>query len=331
VTTVQIKLTDIRLDGKTQTRAAIDADTVAEYAEALRGDAGALPAIVVFQEIPVPKSGKVWLADGFHRVHAAKAAGLTEIAAEVRPGTWENALRYALGANGTHGLRRTRADVANAIRLAYENRKALGLPDVPSARAVAELVGCSDKTAGDQLRNFRTWTEAPARTGADGKTYPARPVPPPPPVRPEPAAPRQAPPELVPMPPRPPASEVDAIGRAIPPEALPMWTRRHEVQAHLTALGHIRAFVRQAEDALAGKTDLIGAETNFSSLKAHLDQAYSDFETMKPYAVCPSCEGLVGCRLCAGRRMISKFRWDTAVNSDVKKRVLDAVKKGAGQ
>ena len=40
-----------------------------------------------------------WLGDGFHRVFAARKAGLTEITAEVRPGTRRDALLFGIGAN----------------------------------------------------------------------------------------------------------------------------------------------------------------------------------------------------------------------------------------
>jgi hypothetical protein len=58
-----------------------------------------------------------WLADGYHRVLAARQAGLTEIAAEVRPGTPRDALLAGIAANSTHGLPRTRADKRKAVAL----------------------------------------------------------------------------------------------------------------------------------------------------------------------------------------------------------------------
>jgi hypothetical protein len=58
-----------------------------------------------------------WLGDGFHRVLAARKAGLSEIAAEVRQGTQRDAVLFAISANAEHGLRRTSADKRKAVAL----------------------------------------------------------------------------------------------------------------------------------------------------------------------------------------------------------------------
>lgn len=80
VKVVRLKLDAIRLDAGTQTRAHIDDCTVAEYCEAmLRGDR--FPPVVVFQH-----DGHFILADGWHRVKAARRAKLSHVLAEVRPG-----------------------------------------------------------------------------------------------------------------------------------------------------------------------------------------------------------------------------------------------------
>jgi hypothetical protein len=71
------------------------------------------PPVVLF----VDPKGVHHLADGYHRCAAAEAAGLTEIAAEVRQGTRKDALLYAVGANASHGLKRTNADRRKAVML----------------------------------------------------------------------------------------------------------------------------------------------------------------------------------------------------------------------
>jgi hypothetical protein len=50
------------------------------------------------------------LGDGFYRVLAARKAGLTEIAAELRPGTLRDAALFGISANSGHGLPRTNAN-----------------------------------------------------------------------------------------------------------------------------------------------------------------------------------------------------------------------------
>lgn len=54
---------------------------------------------------------------GWHRVAGAEQAGLTEIEADVQPGTKRDALLYSAGANATHGLRRSNADKRRSVRL----------------------------------------------------------------------------------------------------------------------------------------------------------------------------------------------------------------------
>ncbi len=54
----------------TQTRAAIDMAVVEEYAERMKvGDI--FPRVIVFRET---EKGEVWMADGFHRLFAARTA-----------------------------------------------------------------------------------------------------------------------------------------------------------------------------------------------------------------------------------------------------------------
>lgn len=105
-TTLPVK--KIRDDGGTQTRAALDTKTLGEYRDSL--DAGAeFPPLVVFYD-----GAEYWLADGFHRLHAYRAAGFDEVACEVRQGTRRDAILHSVGANSRHGLRRTLADKRRA-------------------------------------------------------------------------------------------------------------------------------------------------------------------------------------------------------------------------
>src|SRR5689334_21078608 len=95
-----VDLADIRTDGDTQSRAALNESTIAEYAEALESGVN-IPPVIVFHD-----GAAYWLADGFHRHAGAVRAGLSAIAAEVRRGTKRDALLFSVGANATHGLRR---------------------------------------------------------------------------------------------------------------------------------------------------------------------------------------------------------------------------------
>ena len=169
---VHIPVDKVQIEGL-QARAEINQDVVREYAEAATTGGATLPPIVVFRD----ELKNFWVGDGIHRLAAAKNVGQKMIAADVRDGTRTDALRYALGANGLHGLRRTAADKAHAVKMAYEHRSELGLPDVPAANLIAGIVGVSDTFVTNQLLSVGSWSQATARTGADGRTRELPPIP----------------------------------------------------------------------------------------------------------------------------------------------------------
>jgi ParB-like chromosome segregation protein Spo0J len=106
---MKIALTKLRIDGDTQPRAMLNQDIIAEYAEHLMNEIK-MPAITVFHD-----SANYWIADGFHRFFAAKRTGATEIECEVVQGTLREAQLFSVGANATHGLRRTSEDKKKAV------------------------------------------------------------------------------------------------------------------------------------------------------------------------------------------------------------------------
>jgi ParB-like chromosome segregation protein Spo0J len=130
-----INLGDIDIAKSPKIRLCQDAEAVADYTKAYRKKKG-LPPIVVAEGAP----GKFILADGHHRVEAARAAGLKKIEAEVIPGGYEAAFLYALSANATNGVRRTNADKHHAIEIAYNK-----FPRA-SSRAIAEMCAVDDGT-----------------------------------------------------------------------------------------------------------------------------------------------------------------------------------------
>ena len=113
---VPVALDKIRLDGGTQSRAAMDLEMVAEYADNYHQEIQ-MPPVVIFKD----PQGALWLADGFHRWHAARRAGLERLPCQVHRGDRIDALRHSLGANAAHGLRRSNADKRRAVELALEH------------------------------------------------------------------------------------------------------------------------------------------------------------------------------------------------------------------
>ena len=232
---MKIKIAD--LDLTLQTRAGTDAETIDNYAEAM-ADGAQFPEVTVFTD-----GAHYWLADGFHRVMAAKQNGRTVIAADVRKGTEDDAVVFGGTANNKQGKRPTRADVQHFLQMVWDRREAI-FGGTPTGGNLAEKCGIT-RQAGSKFVNEKLaeMPKAPARStvnnlqlkmpemgggedcstvpmaqlkaptrptqliGANGKMYPVRPVAPVRPAMPT----RQEKPEHPVMP-------VDRYGTEIPVE-----------------------------------------------------------------------------------------------------------------
>jgi transposase-like protein len=139
---VSLPIEQIRLDGGTQPRTALDFAAIDDYAEAMAAG-GKFPPVVVFHD-----GEHYWLADGFHRVKAAFAAGFDAIDCELRQGTLEDSQWYSFSANKTNGLRRTNEDKQRAVKSALLHARAASM----SNYAIARHVGVDEAT----VRNWRT-------------------------------------------------------------------------------------------------------------------------------------------------------------------------------
>ena len=119
-------------DGGAQMRVEMKPDVVLDYAEDMAAGA-TFPPVVVYHD-----GTEYWLADGFHRVAAARKLERDTIEAEVIEGTAREAIIHGIGSNASHGLRRTQADKRRAVeRLlrdeewgTWSNRKIAGLAKV---------------------------------------------------------------------------------------------------------------------------------------------------------------------------------------------------------
>ena len=131
---MKLKIAD--LDLSLQTRAGTDVDTINNYAEAM-ADGASFPDVTVFTD------GKhYWLADGFHRVMAAKQNGKASISADVRKGTADDAVVFGGTANNKQGKRPTRADVQHFLSMVWERREAV-FGGTPTGGNFAEKCGVS--------------------------------------------------------------------------------------------------------------------------------------------------------------------------------------------
>jgi hypothetical protein len=99
-----------------QTRAKVRPDVVRAYAAAMKEQLA--QGGLRFPPVALFSAGRdYWIGDGFHRLLAARQAGLTAIAAAVRPGTPRDALLFGVAANADHGLPRTNPDKRKAVAL----------------------------------------------------------------------------------------------------------------------------------------------------------------------------------------------------------------------
>lgn len=283
-----------------QTRVGISAEAVDDYAEALKAKAK-LPPAVVFCD-----GSKYYLADGFHRVEAALRAGHPTIKAEIHKGGFVDALKYALGANAAHGLRRTNADKQRALEIAWENRETLFGGD-PTGGALATICAVSRRSGENfvnrmstaqnvQLTGFKTAHAAadgepgkadnppvPRRIGANGKTY-AIPVP-------KRSAPVQARLGTLPVPKHAPGVLVDRFGVEVPTALSGAFTDTSldEVAQHISAA---RSLIRRMKDEKNAAYAQLG-----DSAQIELDNAFREVRFAKPYCVCRMCQG-DGCKAC---------------------------------
>jgi len=159
---MQLEITSIRTDGGTQPRATYHYGIVDSFAEDMEAGAN-FPPIVVFFD-----GSDYWLADGFHRVLAAKKIDRSEIDADVRQGTLQDAQWYSYSVNQAHGLRRSNEDKKRAVEAALAHPKAAGMSD----DLIADHVGVSQQMI-NEYRNRVTYqnsksTENGYRTGKDG-------------------------------------------------------------------------------------------------------------------------------------------------------------------
>lgn len=164
--TKTLKLDQIRIDGGTQPRVAIDQGIVNEYAEQYSTGVDLRPVIVYFD------GATYWLADGFHRYWANKKINSDYIFGVVHKGTQRDAILHSVGANATHGLRRTNGDKRKAVLTMLTNSLvSLDEEGNPwSDNAIAKRCQVSPHTVASARSGMQMHSCA-TRKGTDGKVY----------------------------------------------------------------------------------------------------------------------------------------------------------------
>lgn len=104
-----LPLSKLALRPETQSRAAINQDTVQDYCDSML-DGKEFPPITAFFD-----GLEYYVVDGYHRCYASKKAGVKDIAANVMSGSLRDAILYSAGVNYDHGLPRTNEDKRKII------------------------------------------------------------------------------------------------------------------------------------------------------------------------------------------------------------------------
>ena len=303
--TVMIRLTSIRIDGGTQSRADADDGVMAEYAEAyLRGDP--MPPIYI-----VDDGQDKWLVDGFHRRGGAIRAGLELIDCIIVKGTLEEARWMALAANKTHGLRRTNGDKRHAVRMALEQR-----PDL-SNRAIAEHVGVdeglvrkvklppneyADNPQTNEVENTLDRLDSSERAKRQERLE-----------RVHPEAFEGDHPVVDPDIPEPDfVTEIlDDGGDPIPQQCRAVFLQRDRIAAFLAAIDELRREIKDFAGTVAG------AYMFLNSVETNLTQARFAVSKARPARVCPKCKAeKADCRTCKGHGWVNEDIYKTFVSQE---------------
>lgn len=108
---VELKISQIMLDGGTNARAKVNFRTIADYSRLMKQGIE-LPPVTVFFD-----GSKYWLADGFRRIRAAIDAGFPTIQAQINEGSRKDALFYGLQVLAKQDDDRTNADKRRAVSM----------------------------------------------------------------------------------------------------------------------------------------------------------------------------------------------------------------------
>ncbi len=137
---VELRLSQITLDPRCQSRVEFMEDYAEELAEHLRAG-GQLPPGVAFRMWP---GAPYILADGHHTRRAHELAKRKTMQVNVKVGDIRDAILYAAGCNARHGKRPTPADVRRAVLILLEDDEW----GQWSASEIARRVGCGRSTVG---------------------------------------------------------------------------------------------------------------------------------------------------------------------------------------
>lgn len=299
-----LKIDDLIVNPDLRVRAHLDVPTYKEYEEGYRAGS-------VFPPLDVFDFGddKMVIVDGEHRFMGAILAEVKKHECVVHEGSKQDAIKFALQCNTAHGLRRTNEDKRHAVVLALSEF------DKFSDGVLADMCAVSHTFVAIIRKEVQPATVASSvsakRIGRDGS---ARKVPSSIPKKITPAKSESKPAaKKEKSTPKPPSTKCKT-GIPIPPEIMPLWDLGQKAKDLLALISKIKSEMNEAKD------DLLFVEVNFQEVQAALSNLYTETKRAVPYAVCPSCNGLLidDCTSCKGRGFVSQFWWSTFATAEVK-------------
>lgn len=144
-----------------QMRVEMSKDAVVDYQDALRREGIIMPPVKAARD----KDGGIYVWDGNHTVEAARRNGEVFVLAAVEAGTRKDAVLRAAGANRDHGLRRTREDLRNALRVRLNDPTWASRSD----DWLAKTIGCSYTFVAKWRKQLGTCSVSSERETADGR------------------------------------------------------------------------------------------------------------------------------------------------------------------
>ena len=261
---------------------------VLQYAELMReGVPMALPRVIKAD------NGTPYLVDGHHRVLAAQLNGESMMECEWELGTKLDALNCACAANREHGKPRTHRDIRNAVQLMRKT-----FPSYTHAR-IAREVGCSTKTVQRALTDPEKAKKAQNEvdrcphsfTQSENEDHS------------EPIEPEEHPHVTAGLPQSdykdqagPPEHVMDELDQEVPVHLITFWKRRGELQGLRARLREVLSRFKRGNEEGDRLYTSIPAERALADL-CNAERMIGD---SIPYALCPTCSGLVleGCTMC---------------------------------
>lgn len=300
---ILLNRSSIRTNGGTQPRFQLSEEQIGAYAEAMK-DGAEFPALECAYD-----GSAYWLWDGFTRLSAGDRIGKTTWKVHVTQGSREDAVWLSYGANGTHGLPRSKEETLRAIESALVHPKGKGMSDEAIAQHTQTTRG-QVRYARDKMRKDPEshYTEPETRTGTDGKEYKQSQ----PSSRPAGSKASQPPSPAAPPPLK------DAAGRTIHDLDYYNLATARDILSE-TRNGIIRA--KQAWEEISKEIDKNPKAAAFAKhpfyksifkLMKSLPDTILDLGKYFPHTACVYCKGEGPCEACGESRWITEQQFEDA-------------------